>query len=157
MNDGSSWYPLPGGCHCGAVRYDLLAPAISVQHCHCSRCRKATGTFMASGAVVRKADLRIRGAENLTRYRSTASFEGQFCRICGSGLFYQEDSEPELMYFSPGSLDGGAHPGHPSGRECHIYTGSKAPWETIGGPLPQYDTVSPDEIITAVQRQRGEA
>lgn len=150
-------FPLAGGCHCGAVRYDLLGPALSLQHCHCSRCRKLTGTFMASGAVIRRADLRIRGAENLTSYRSSPSFEGLFCRICSSGLFCYEDSEPTLMYLMPGTLDDGAHPGHPPGTECHIYTTSKAPWEEIAGSLPQYPTVSPHEIITGVQRLRGEA
>jgi hypothetical protein len=56
------------------------------------------------------------------------------------------------MYFSPGTLDGGVHPGHPADKECHIYVGSKAEWERIADDLPQYDTSSPDEIMTALQR-----
>lgn len=147
-----SRFPLKGGCFCGAVRFELLAPALSLQHCHCGRCRKFTGTFMASGAVVRKADLKITGEENLTHFRSSPSFDGCFCNICGSHLFAYEDSEPNLMYLSPGSLDDGAHPGHPTDKECHIYVRSKVPWETISDGLPQYETASPDEIITETQR-----
>jgi hypothetical protein len=61
-----------------------------------------------------------------------------------------------MMYLCPGSLDDGAHPGHPADKESHIYVGSKASWETIADGLPQYDTTSPDEIITGTQRQSGD-
>jgi hypothetical protein len=151
-----SRFPLKGGCFCGAVRYELLAPALSLQHCHCGRCRKLTGTFMASGAVIRKSDLRITGEENLARFRSSPSLEGCVCKTCHSSLFGYEDSEPELMYLSPGSLDDGAHPGHPKDKESHIYVRSKASWEIIADGLPQYETTSPDEIITEIQRQSGD-
>ena len=47
-------FPIQGGCHCGAVRYTLVAPALSVQHCHCSRCRKVYGHLAAQGGVIRQ-------------------------------------------------------------------------------------------------------
>lgn len=150
-----SRFPLHGGCHCGAVRYELRAPALSVQHCHCERCRKIYGTFFGSGAVVNRGDLSIAGADNLTTYRSSPSFAGQFCRTCGGHLFGYEESEPRIMYISPGTLDGGAHPGHPADKECHTYLRSKAPWERLGDDLPKFEASSPDEIITG--RQKAEA
>jgi hypothetical protein len=60
------------------------------------------------------------------------------------------------MYFFPSTLDGGVHPGHPVGTESHIYVGSKAEWDSICGNLPQYDTMSPDQIIIGKQRAAGE-
>lgn len=145
-------FPAEGGCLCGAVRYRLLAPAISVQHCHCSICRKSSGQLSASGAVVRREDIAASGADNLSVYYTSASFSRQFCRTCGCYLFAYEDSEPELMYFAPATLDGGVHPGHPPGKEAHIYTGSKAEWDRIPEGLPQFEESSPDEIVTAIQR-----
>lgn len=145
-------FPIEGGCHCRAVRYTQLASALSVQHCHCARCRKLYGQLFASGGVIRRADLRISGADNLAKYRTSSSFENHFCRTCGCHLFAYEDSEPELMYYFPATLDGGKHPGHAASKESHIYAGSKAEWETIAGSLPQYETTSPDEIITGVQK-----
>lgn len=146
-------FPVQGGCHCGAVRYTLSSPALSVQHCHCSRCRKVHGQLSVSGAVVHRADLEIIGAENLTTYSSSASFHSQFCRTCGCPLFSFEDSEPDLMYFAAATLDGGVHPGHPAGKESHIYLGSKAEWDCLGEGIARYETDSPDEIITGVQRK----
>ena len=146
-------FPVPGGCHCGAVRYMLLAPALSVQHCHCSRCRKVYGNLAAQGAVIRRSQIRIEGESNLTTYRSSLSFAGQFCKTCGCHLFSYEDSEADLMYLAPATLDGGAHPGHPADKESHIHVGSKAEWEQIAGGLPMYDAASPDKIITGIQRE----
>jgi hypothetical protein len=149
-------FPVQGGCHCGSVRYTLLAPALSVQHCHCSRCRKLYGQLVSQGAVVDRSDIEIAGTANLVKYRTSPTFEEHFCKTCGCHLFAYEDSEPRLMYFFPSTLDGGVHPGHPAGTESHIYVGSKAEWDTICGNLPQYDTMSPDQIIIGKQRAAGE-
>jgi hypothetical protein len=36
--------PLSGGCGCGAVRFEVRAPLVSASYCHCSCCRRRTGT-----------------------------------------------------------------------------------------------------------------
>ena len=147
-----SEYPKLGGCHCGRVRYALLAAPISVQHCHCSQCRKGFATLSAQGAVIHRGDIEVAGEDQLTRYRTSPSFEYRFCRTCGSRLFAYEDGEPDLMYLMPATLDGGVHPGHPSDKECHIHVGSKAVWDNIADDLPQYQEASPDEIETDLMR-----
>lgn len=148
-------YPLLGGCACGGVRYRLLGPPLSVQHCHCQTCRKMSGEFTSTGAVVRKTDIDIVSGDTLKSFRTSLSFERRFCSGCGCCLFAYEDSEDELMYFAPATLDGGVHPGHDPASESHIYVRSKAEWEVIGDGLPQHPTVSPDEIITDLQRREG--
>ncbi len=106
-------FPLSGGCHCGAVRFELLGPPLSIQHCHCENCRKISGEFTSTGAIIRRSDIRISGAENLKGYRTSPSFERQFCQTCSCYLFAYEDSEQDLLYFAPATIDGGQHPGHP--------------------------------------------
>ena len=145
-------FPAGGGCFCGAVRYKQLAPAMSVQHCHCARCRKFYGMLSAQGAVIRRENIVIESDANLTTFYTSKTFYGQFCKTCGCHLFEYEVSEPTVMYFFPATLDGGRHPGHPAGKECHIYVGSKAEWDNIRDGLPQYETTSPDEIISGIQR-----
>jgi hypothetical protein len=150
-------FPIHGGCHCGAIRYVLRAPALSVQHCHCSQCRKRYGVLSPEGAVVARSSLEIAGLGDLTTYGSSPGFFYQFCRTCGCSLFAYEESEKSLMYLAPATLDGGKHPGHPADKECHIYVGSKAEWERISDGLPQYENSSPDEIITTIQRSANSA
>src|SRR5262245_47794706 len=124
-------FQVSGGCHCGAVRYSLCAPASSVQHCHCSMCRTTTGSLFLTGAVVERSQLSIdRGLDSLTTYRSSSSVRRLFCRTCGCQLFCYEDSEPVLMYFSAATLDGGAHPGHPPHKEYHIQFASRVAWDS---------------------------
>jgi hypothetical protein len=150
-------FPVQGGCHCGAVRYTLLGPALSVQHCHCARCRKVYGNLTAQGAVIAKSQIKIEGEANLTTYRSSPSFADKFCKTCGCHLFSYEDSEKTLMYMSPATLDGGVHPGHPADKETHIYFSHRAEWARVEDDFPKYDTISPDEIVTDTQRKMGEA
>lgn len=147
-----SEFPKFGGCHCGRVRYEVLAAPLSLQHCHCSQCRKGFATLSAQGAVIPRDLVRITGEAALTRYRTSPSFEYRFCATCGSRIFAYEDSEPELMYFMAATLDGGVHPGHPADKEAHIHVGSKAAWERITDDLPKYERASPDEIATGMTR-----
>lgn len=145
-------FPLSGGCHCGAVRFTLFGPPSSIQHCHCESCRKISGEFTSTGAIISRRLIQIEGAENLGRYRTSPSFERQFCQTCSCYLFAYEDSEGDLMYFAPATIDGGVHPGHPSGSESHIYLRSKCVWEQVADDLPKYQAASPDEIVTGIQR-----
>lgn len=145
-------FPMSGGCACGRVRFTILGPPQSVQHCHCENCRKISGEFTSTGATIPRSLLSIAGQENLGGYRTSPSFERQFCKTCSCYLFAYEDSEPNLMYFAPATLDGGRHPGHPPGSESHIYMKSKCEWEQVSDDLPKYQEASPDEIVTALQR-----
>ena len=150
-----SKFHLEGGCHCGAIRYTLSEPALSVQHCHCECCKKVSGAMFGTGAAVNPTAVSITGEDNLTRYRSSPSMPEDFCKTCGCHLFAYEESEPDIMYILPYTLDGGVHPGHPADKEAHTYMSFKAQWDRTADDLPKYDTYSPDEIITGLQREEN--
>jgi len=136
-----SVFPLMGGCLCGSVRYTLLGPVKSVEHCHCSMCRRVHGAFFLSAALVDSDRLLVaQGADNITTFVSSEGVCRQFCPTCGCQLFTLLDDAPDFIYFTAATLDGGKHPGHPRDMECHIYVGSKVEWETIADGLPQFET-----------------
>ncbi len=140
---------LSGGCQCGAVRYGVRAPASAVYHCHCSMCRKLHGAIFASFAVALRAQIDIeRGADNLATFESSEGVRRLFCRTCGCQLFCDMDQVPDQRWYTPATLDGGAHPGHPPGRERHIFVASKVPWHEIAGGLPQDEELPPDGLPT---------
>lgn len=75
-----------GGCHCGAVRYevtaDLTKPVIT---CNCSICRK-TGTMLTF--VPAAAFTLLQGEESLTDYRfNKHAIAHLFCKVCGIRSF----------------------------------------------------------------------
>jgi hypothetical protein len=135
-----SAFSVTGGCHCGAVRYRVTAPAGEVCHYHCSICRRVHGAAFASFAIVAPGDFTItRGVEQLSRYDSTPGVQRYFCTHCGAQIYGDVDSLPDIRFYTIGTLDGGAHPGHRPENERHIYVGSKMPWWHIADGLPQHD------------------
>ena len=84
-----------------------------------------------------------RGAGALATYESSPGARRRVCRNCGCHLISEIDSDPELDWFTPGTLDGGIHPGHAPEREQHIFVGSKAAWDEIGGEAPRHEAGFP--------------
>jgi hypothetical protein len=83
-----------GGCHCGAVAFEVLAPAeIEVKECNCSICSKMGYLHY----IVPKSRFRLRrGEEVLTTYTfNTGTAKHLFCSICGVKSFYVPRSHPD--------------------------------------------------------------
>jgi hypothetical protein len=78
-----------GHCCCTAVSYTIDGPLCDVVNCHCDRCRRITGHFLAATAAA-VADITITDPDaNLTWYEPTADVGYGFCRTCGSTLFWR--------------------------------------------------------------------
>jgi hypothetical protein len=83
-----------GGCHCGAVRFEVEAPdSIEVEDCNCSICRM-TGFLHF---IVPKRNFRLRAGEGkLTTYTfNTGIAQHKFCSVCGIKPFYIPRSNPD--------------------------------------------------------------
>jgi hypothetical protein len=125
---------LAGGCFCGAVRYEIRAPLRKARSCHCSRCRKAFSGAGSAYAEVESGSFRwTSGRHRLIHYESTPGWGLCFCGICGTTLCGTH--EGEVHGVTLGSVDG--DPGVQI--KMHIFVGSKAPWDHIGGTAPQFE------------------
>jgi len=83
-----------GGCHCGAVAFEVLAPAsLRASDCNCSICRMSGYLHL----IVPQARFRLlRGREVLTEYRfNTGTARHLFCARCGVKSFYVPRSNPD--------------------------------------------------------------
>lgn len=83
-----------GGCHCGAVRFEVrAADGSTVLACNCSICRMTGFHHLIAGAE----DFRLlRGQDNLTEYRfNTGAARHLFCKTCGVKSFYIPRSHPD--------------------------------------------------------------
>ena len=83
-----------GGCHCGAVRFEVEAPeTIECADCNCSVCSKSGFLHL----IVPKSRFKLlQGEEQLTRYTfNTGVAQHLFCRICGIKSFYVPRSNPD--------------------------------------------------------------
>ncbi|AZE48629.1 Gfa-like protein [Pseudomonas chlororaphis] len=125
-----------GSCLCGAVEYQLLSRPKALSHCHCSQCRKSHGAAFASYGSVLRSDLRIvQGAGSLRSYRSSESVLRQFCRQCGSSLFWSRDlgEYADWISIALGSLD----TPFTADKQKHIQVAFKASWYEIQDNWPQ--------------------
>ena len=60
---------LEGGDQCGGVRFRASGPWLRFVHCHCSRCRHATGSGYATNLFVESTSLEwLVGKSLVTRY-----------------------------------------------------------------------------------------
>ncbi len=60
--------PLQGSCLCGGVRFEITASFLNANHCHCSRCRKHSGTFGETQGRVPREGFRLISGEQLIRF-----------------------------------------------------------------------------------------
>jgi hypothetical protein len=129
---------LKGACFCGRVQYRVSAPLRAARSCHCSRCRKAfSGAGSAYAEVEPGAFHWTSGADHLIHYESAPGWGLSFCRTCGTTLCGTHDGQVHGVTL--GSVEG--DPGVEIA--MHIFVGSKAPWDHIGGSAPQFAEFPP--------------
>ncbi|HEY2676158.1 MAG TPA: GFA family protein [Steroidobacteraceae bacterium] len=96
-----------GGCHCGAVRFEVIAPAdINVSECNCSICSKAGFLHLIVPAKQFKL---LSGGESLTTYTfNTGVAKHLFCSVCGVKSFYIPRSHPDGVSVNARCIDEGS-------------------------------------------------
>ncbi len=93
-----------GGCHCGAVRFEVALPAaVEAQDCNCSICAR-TGFIHI---VVPESRFRLlAGEDRLTTYTfNTGVARHLFCSVCGVKSFYRPRSNPDGWSVNARCLD----------------------------------------------------
>jgi len=128
---------LRGSCLCGSFRFELRGPVLFLKNCHCSRCRKMSGSTFATYARAQTKDYFIlSGADAVTTFERSPGTVIAFCQRCGSLVPHPPPGSP-LLEFGAGLLDD--DPG--VGVAYHIYVGSRAPWCELADDLPKFDAM----------------
>lgn len=94
-----------GGCHCGAVRFQVsVDPAqVQVEDCNCSMCRKKGFLHLI---VPPDQFTLLSGESALTTYTfNTGIAKHLFCRTCGIHAFYRPRSHPDMFDVNLRCLD----------------------------------------------------
>jgi hypothetical protein len=122
---------MKGSCLCGAVKFSVDQDLKNPDACHCSKCRKWTGHYLAS-ADVPKSALHIEGEDQLSWYKSSEKVQRGFCKHCGSSLFF-EPFFHDWVGVAMGALD------EPSRTKLgmHIFVAEKGDYYDIADGLPQ--------------------
>ena len=75
-----------GSCLCKSVEIEAETVSYNVGACHCSMCRKWAGGPLL--AVEASGEVKLKGEDNVGRFKSSDWAERGFCKKCGTHLFY---------------------------------------------------------------------
>lgn len=126
-----------GGCLCGTVEFEISGPLPRLYHCHCSLCRKQTGSAFNSALCIRAEDFRwVAGQDRISSYVASSGYRTDSCALCASPLPNPLRGS-DYVWVPAGLLAGDL----PLVVGAHICVGSKAVWDEIGGNAPQFEHV----------------
>lgn len=132
--------PLTGGCHCGALRYEVSEAPLATYTCHCTDCQRVTSSAFSMAITVRDTAFRLTAGE--PRFAQKAADSGRvvirwLCPDCGCWIVGgpQPGAAPgeTIRRVRAGTLDDTSWL-HPT---AHFWTRSKQSWVT----LPQGDEI----------------
>lgn len=123
------------------MRFEVTEPLVSASWCHCTRCRRRTGSSASPNARIAPGSLRIVSGEELVRcYQPPDGFAKCFCSECGSQLWSRSPDDQDVISIRLGAFDD--DPGiRPMWRQFVAYA---APWDPIPDDgLPRHDERPP--------------
>lgn len=132
---------MTGGCHCGAIRYEVKGEALSHALCHCTDCRRHAGAPMVGWTMYPESSVRlIKGAPRV--YRSSEHGRRHFCPDCGTGLFYTNGQNlPGIIDVQSATYDDPA--AIPA--QAHIQVADRISWMATAHTLPAFDRYPPQD------------
>ena len=114
-----------GQCLCGQVAFEIEGDRVKLYQCHCSLCRKQSGTFSNAATVVPINNFRwLRGVELVASWQKDSGFRSHFCSNCGSPV--PNPLRNTAYYWVPAGLleDGGKLE-----VVAHLCVTSRASWD----------------------------
>ena len=119
---------IKGSCNCGLVQFQVNSKVKDVYICHCSICRKSTGSSGIAVTVVPNELFEwTSGQEHINTWlKPNHDWETSFCTTCGSPLPGKNDDSS--TYIPVSLIDEG---GESLKIKKHIFVDSKASWEVI--------------------------
>jgi hypothetical protein len=95
-------------CHCGQLRVSTVGEPRSVSICHCLDCQRRTGSAFGMQAGFAAGDVSISGRTGRYARISDEADRNEhvfhFCPDCGSQVYYEEPTEPDLVVVSVGAF-----------------------------------------------------
>lgn len=124
-----------GSCLCGKCGYEAAGELFDVLHCHCTNCRKLTGSaFSTYGAVSQTNFKWLSEKSSIKEFKSSKYVSRYICCTCGTLLISTDSRENNSIYLSVGLLDTDTD----IKPEYHQFVASKAPWYEIDDGLQQF-------------------
>jgi hypothetical protein len=135
MNTIDSVHAYTGSCFCGGVEYEVSKPIKFVAHDHCSICRRISGSAFVTWCGVKADQFKlISGAHLISSFKSTSEAERQFCRTCGTHLFFRSSHWEGEVHFTLATIKQSMD----ELPKAHVFYSDKVAWLEINDELLKY-------------------
>lgn len=146
MSEVQSYSDAPtirGECLCGAVGFELRGALPKLYQCHCSLCRRVSGSSSNAALIVSSAQFGwLHGGERISEYSTDDGFKSHFCNRCGSPL--PNPTAENTAYWVPAGLL----------EDCdflelaaHFHVASRARWDRIADVGEHFDDMPRGERL----------
>jgi hypothetical protein len=127
-----------GGCACGAIRYEISAEPLFMNHCQCLDCQQASGTGHGSYLTFpsRKAVKLTGQATHFDMVADSGNVKTRgFCPSCGAPVYLTFAAMPDLFTIHAGSLDDASR----FKPQAVTYRVRGHDWDAVDPAVPQFD------------------
>jgi hypothetical protein len=139
-----------GQCLCGEVAFELDLQELRLYRCHCSLCRRQSGTASNCAAIVGAPRFRwLRGLTAVASWTKATGFRSDFCSRCGSPV-PNPLRNPEYYWVPAGLLEGVGH--YEVIADFHM--SSKAPWDATSPSGQQFAGLPSIEEFLALMHNK---
>lgn len=138
-----------GKCLCGTVQFSLEGHRFGLYQCHCSECRKISGSHSNASVLVPLQQFNWHSGEaRITAFTHRTGYRSDFCSTCGSPV--PNRLKDLAWYWVPAGL---LNPEADLQVKAHICLASRAGWDLIARQGRCYDSVPDlDELLSVLAR-----
>jgi len=116
---------MKGECLCGGVKFRIEGNIPNLYQCHCSLCRKVTGSSANAATFVKQENFRwLSGQDKISSFQKPTGYRSDFCSVCGSPVPNQLRGM-ELLWVPAGLLE----ESFKAAVNVHLHMNSAASWE----------------------------
>ena len=114
-----------GQCLCGQVVFEITGKVPALYQCHCSLCRKQSGTASNAATIVAASDFRwVNGKDRVSSWVKDTGFRSDFCSKCGAVVPNPLRDLP-YVWVPAGALEDD----EAMAIQFQVFVGSKAGWD----------------------------
>lgn len=142
---------MKGQCLCGAVIFEIVGEIPNLYQCHCSECRKSTGSSANAATFVSSERFRwIQGKDRISSFKKDSGYRNDFCSNCGSSV-PNPLRDTSKVWIPAGLLEETDN----LKVVAHLYMNSKASWETSAQDAEEYDGSPGLEVLNNVLNKQS--
>jgi hypothetical protein len=120
-------------CACGQLKLACEGGPVRISMCHCLACQKRTGSAFGVQARFPRERVKIEGRASQFNRGNSLTFN--FCPICGSTVYWQQSTQPDLIAVAVGAF---ADPHFPAPRHS-VYERRRHPWVSVPAEAEHLD------------------